>query len=431
MRVAGEKMLSDSWRNALEGILGAIGQGKLGAAADGVPAVLKALALELPYLLAHRYIQRDRRGAARFAAELGGWPRTCSRPKVAVFSDTVDHVNGIAVGLRRLAAESRRAGLDLHLVGCGPVARPEVDADGVVRLPSVLEHRLAEYPDITWCVPHLPPMLRFLEEEEIDLVQVSTPGPVGIAALAAARLTGLPVVGQYHTDVPEYAMHLTGDPAAAAVVKLLVGWVYRSFDHVLVPTDWVGGVVRDLGVAAEKIVKVPRGIDLGTYSRARRDPSVFARWGVDGPVLLYVGRLSREKGIDHLLAAFRAVREEAPETSLVLVGDGPLRAELERSAPPGCVLTGTITGEALAQLYASADVFVFPSQTETFGNVVVEAQASGLPCVASRCGGPEEVVVDGVTGVVVPVGDAESVAKVVGELLADDLRDRLLSLIHI
>jgi len=426
MRISAERMLSDSWRSALEGIAGALKEGRLAAAADGVPAVLKAFALELPYLLAHRYIQRDRRGAGQFAAELGAWPRTCSRPRVAVFSDTVDHVNGIAVGLRKLAVESRRAGLDLRLVGCGPVAQPTVDADGVVRLPSVLEHRLAEYPDLVWSVPHMPPLLRFLEEEQIDLVQASTPGPVGIAALAAARLTGLPVVGQYHTDVPEYALHLTGDPAAAAVVRTLVGWVYRAFDHVLVPSEWVGGVVRDLGVMADKIVRVPRGIDLNTYTRARRDPSVFARWGVEGPVLLYVGRLSREKGIEHLLAAFRAVREEAPEARLVLVGDGPLRGELERALPPGCVLTGTITGDDLAALYAGADVFVFPSQTETFGNVVVEAQASGLPAIVADRGATRELVVDGVTGFAVDPRNVDTMRRVLVRLIRDpELRERM------
>ena len=172
------------------------------AAADGLPAFAKNLLFELPYLLAHRYHLRDRRGADRFAGELGLRPVTKARPRVAVFTDTLDDVNGVALGLRRLQREATRAGLDLRVVGAGRVPRTTFGDDGTVQLPSVYEHRLAEYPDIAWTVPHLPALLRFLEDEDIDLVQCSTPGPVGLAALAAARLAGLPVIGQFHTDVP-------------------------------------------------------------------------------------------------------------------------------------------------------------------------------------------------------------------------------------
>ncbi|MCA9674566.1 MAG: glycosyltransferase family 1 protein, partial [Myxococcales bacterium] len=375
---------------------------------------------------AHRYNVRDRRGADRFAAELGAGRAGNPRPRVAVFTDTIDHVNGVAIGLRRLLGEARRGGLDLRLIGCGPVARLETDADGVVRLPSVYDHRLAEYPEMAWSVPHLPPLLRYLEEEQIDLVQCSTPGPVGLAALAAARLTGLPVIGQYHTDVPEYALRLTGDPTAAALVRQLVGWFYRAMDRVLAPTAWVAEIVKGLGVAPEKLVQVPRGVDLALFSPSRRRPGAFGELGVTGPVLLYVGRLSREKSLDHLFTAFRAVRAEVSEASLVLVGDGPQRAELERDAPPGCVFTGFVTGDALAELYASADVFVFPSDTETFGNAVVEAQASGLPAIVAERGATREHVVDGITGFAIDPRNVDTMRRTLVRLLRDpDLARRM------
>jgi glycosyltransferase involved in cell wall biosynthesis len=296
------------------------------------------------------------------------------------------------------------------VVGAGQVPRTTFGDDGTVQLPSVYEHRLAEYPDIAWTVPHLPALLRFLEDEDIDLVQCSTPGPVGLAALAAARLAGLPVIGQFHTDVPEYALRLTGDPTAAALVGSLVGWFYRSVDRVLAPSAWVTERLATLGVPDDRVVRVPRGIDLARFSPSHRRDDAFARWGVTGPVLLYVGRLSREKNLTAILAGFAAASAEVPHATLVIVGDGPARAELARNAPARCVFTGTIIGDELATLYASADAFVFLSETETFGNVVVEAQASGLPAVVAERGAASELVIDGTTGATVDPRDPTSSA---------------------
>ncbi len=426
MRSRAEPALAASWRRAIDGLVASGAEGRIGAAADSVPAILKAFLVELPYLLAHRYHARDRRGADGFAQELGG--RASNRPpRVAIFTDTIDDVNGVALGLRHVHAEARRTGRDLRVVACGGVDALMVDGDGIVRVPSVYDHRLAEYPEMRWSVPHLPPVLRLLTEHDIDLVQCSTPGPLGLAALAAARITGTPVIGQFHTDVPEYALRLTGDPAAAAIAKLLVGWFYRAMDRVLVPSAWVAELVRGLGVDADRLTRVPRGIDLARFSPTHRTPEAFARWGLRGhPVLLYVGRLSREKSLDQLMAAFRALGVDAPEARLVLVGEGPMRAELERDLPPGCVMTGVVTGPELAALYASAHAFVYPSTTETFGNAVVEAQASGLPVIVPTRGATSELMVNGVTGFTVDDGDIDGLHLAMRRLVRDpELRARM------
>lgn len=422
-----EPRLAASWRDRLTVLFDSISRTRLGATTEALPAIANGLLLELPYLLAHRYHAADRRGANRFAAELH--PAAASpirRPAVAVFADTIDDINGVALGLRAVHAEARRAGFDLRLASCGREPRLHIDDAGIVRVPSVFEHRLAEYPEMAWSIPHLVPILRFLTEEEIDLVQCSTPGPLGIAALIAARITGTPVIGQYHTDVPEYALRIIGDPAAAAVVRTLVGWFYRALDRVLVPSRWTADLVRRLGVADDRIELVPRGIDLARFTPDRSTPDAFAALAPgDGPTLLYVGRLSREKGLDRLLAAFTGVIREVPDARLVLVGDGPLRAELERTRPPRCVLAGQVTGDALAALYASADLFVFLSETETFGNVVVEAQASGLPVVVAR-GATSELIVHGQTGFAVDPADPREVHRAIVRLLRDgELRHRM------
>lgn len=420
-----EPRLAEAWRGRFGALFDAVVAGRWSRAAEALPALVNGFLLEMPYVLAHRYHARDRRGAHRFAAALSAGAAP-SATRVAVFSDTLDDVNGVALGLRAVHAEARRAGLDLQLVGCGREPRMHVDDAGVVRVPSVFEHRLAEYPQMAWSIPHLVPILRLLTEREIDLVQCSTPGPLGVAALLAARITGTPVIGQYHTDVPEYALRLTGDPAAAAVVHALVGWFYRALDRVLVPSRWTGELVRRLGVPDDRIELAPRGIDLARFSPTRRSDDAFAELAPGGgPIVLCVGRLSREKGIDRLLAAFAAVARDVPEAQLVLVGDGPLRAELERARPPRCVLAGEVTGARLAALYASADVFAFLSETETFGNVVVEAQASGLPVVVAR-GATSELIVHGATGFAVDPADPAAADRAIVRLLRDDeLRRRM------
>ncbi len=420
-----EPRLVEAWRGRLTKLLGPLGQGRWTAAAEALPPIVNALVLELPYVLAHRYHARDRRGANRFAAELRGMT-PAPHARVAVFSDTIDDVNGVAFGLRAVHAEARRAGYDLRLIGNGGEPRLHVDAAGIVRVPSVFEHRLAEYPEMAWSIPHLVPILRYLTEQEIELVQCSTPGPLGVMALIAAQITGTPVIGQYHTDVPAYALRLTGDPAAAAMVRALVGWFYGALDRVLVPSRRAGELVRELGVREDQISLVPRGIDLARFAAAQRTPAAISRLVPgDGPTLLYVGRLSREKGLDRVLAAFTTVAREVAGARLVIVGEGPLRAELERALPARCVLAGEVTGPELATLYASADVFVFPSQTETFGNVVVEAQAAGLPVVVA-IGATSELIVNGVTGFAVDPADPHDVHRAIVRILRDDeLRRRM------
>jgi glycosyltransferase involved in cell wall biosynthesis len=426
VREAAEGVLVETWRDAVGKIAGAVSGGRVAEAADGLPALVKSLFLELPYLLANRYHVRDRSGAHRFADELGAGGGK-KNPRVAIVTDTLDSVDGVAIGLRRLVGEARAAGRELLLIGPGE-GTLVTSEDGVVRIPGVYAHRLAEYPQYAWTIPHLPALLRVLCEREVDLIQCSTPGPMGVAAMIAGRITGIPVIGQYHTDVPEYALRLTGDPTAASMVHGLVGLFYRSLDHVLVPSDHVRDIVMGMGVDGARISKVPRGIDLSLFRPERRNAHAFDRWGLNGqPKVLYVGRISREKGLDHLLDGFRQVCADVPEAQLVLVGDGPLRGELEAAAPADrTVFTGVVRGEDLATLFASADVFVFPSETETFGNVVVEAQAAGLPVVVTDRGAARELVVDGVTGFVADARQPVRFGDRMSRLLRDpELRARM------
>jgi glycosyltransferase involved in cell wall biosynthesis len=269
-------------------------------------------------------------------------------------------------------------------------------------------------------------VLDWVIRDEITLVQCSTPGPVGLAGLAVARLCKLPVIGQYHTDVPEYATRITGDATLGSMVGSVVGWFYRQMDRVLVPSETVARRVTSMGVRPERVARVPRGVDLDLFRPAHRDAHAFAEFGLNGdPKVLYVGRISREKGLDALVEGFHEIRPA--EAKLVLVGGGPYQGELSRRfASDRVIFAGEHTGTRLAQLYASADVFVFPSETETFGNAVVEAQAAGLPVVVANKGAASEIVVDGVTGLVVDAQNPAELRGAIARLLDDPmLRERM------
>jgi glycosyltransferase involved in cell wall biosynthesis len=269
-------------------------------------------------------------------------------------------------------------------------------------------------------VPELPPLTSWLARNA-DIVQVATPGPMGIAGLIAGRMLGLPVIAQYHTEVAEYAARMTGMPMVRALVEPIVAWFYRQADVCLAPSEAVRNRLRSFGIAVDRVWRVRRGVDLELFDPARRDRSTLARWGItDEPVALYVGRLSKEKNLDALAAAWAIVHRERPGAKLLVTGgEGPLAGTFRA---PGMIETGGLFGEELAAVFASADVFAFPSETETFGNVVVEAAASGLPAIVASAGASSEHVIAGATGLVVDGRDPTQLAARMIELLDDPER---------
>ena len=340
-------------------------------------------------------------------------------PRIAIISDTVDDTNGVAIGLRRLVAAAQRAGHIVHLVG--PANSNAATDDGVVRFPSAMTASLPFYAEYTWSVPELPPLVQWLQQNA-DLIQISTPGPMGITALVAARMLGMPVIAQYHTEVAEYAARMTGMPFLRPMIEPMVGWVYKQAELCLAPSQSVVDRLIGLGVSPDRICRVPRGVDLELFHPARRDSRALERYGIGPaqPALLYVGRLSKEKNLEALEAAWQLVHAKRPDARLVVVGEGPRPVTGD-----GVIATGSLFGDELATVFASADVFMFPSETETFGNVVVEAAASGVPAVVANAGAAHEHVMPGVTGDITD-GSPAALAKAALRLLADQpLRIRM------
>jgi glycosyltransferase involved in cell wall biosynthesis len=335
--------------------------------------------------------------------------------RVAYFTESLyPHVDGVSRTLARLFATLESEGIDFR------VYSPFVPGEGVSwrdRVEAVRFVHFPPYPDYRVSVPGGSGVRDSLRDFRPDLLHVVSPTPMAVWAQRHARGAGLPVVSSFHTHFVSYFRYYGVRPLERFGWSML-RWFYRRCDRVYAPSR---SIVRELEAQGiERVELWSRGVDLKAFSPEFRDPALRERVGADEgtPLLLLVSRLVKEKDLADLVEVDRILRERGVKYRLALVGEGPMRAELERRLP-GAYFAGHQAGEALARWYASADVFVFPSTTETLGNVVLEALASGLPAVVVDRGGPQDLIVEGGNGYVAPSNNAEAIAERVERLLLD------------
>lgn len=343
--------------------------------------------------------------------------------RVAIFTDNdFQKVNGVTT---TLSAVLRYAppGLSLRVYTADSVGADRPEYLSLRSLPVPIPF----YGEMKMYVPRVNEYIRRVREDRIDLIHLTTPGPMGLVAMRVARTLNLPMVGTFHTDLAAYTAILSGQQWLGNLMREYMRWPYGRCDRVLVPS----AATRDLLVGAkghrERIQIWSRGVDTEMFAPARRSEAIRRRWNVSDtcPAILYVGRISREKGLDMLPALQRRLKELGVRHRFILAGQGPMQQELSEKLDDA-VFTGVLGREDVAVTFASADVFLFPSRTDTAGNVVLEAQASGLPVLVSDAGGPQENMVHGDTGRVVNGTDADRWATALTELLHDrDLRRRL------
>jgi glycosyltransferase involved in cell wall biosynthesis len=365
-----------------------------------------------PYLAAFHTQHKDERFLQTIAThfESAGHLRLRSDRR-AWFTDTFDDTNGVVRTIRALGQAAKAAGKPLRIITS--LARPQsVPEVHLVNFPPLGEFELPEYESQKLAMPPLLEVIEHLEREQYSEVIISTPGPMGFVALAAARLLGLRTTGMYHTDFPRYVRHLTQDESMVRTTAWFTQWFYGQMDTVIVPSEFYRNQLVEHGLSTARVRVLGHGVDTELFHPRRRRTDFWSRWGIEGGFhFLYAGRLSREKNLDLLFEAFQQIKADRPDVNLLVAGSGPLAAELEqRWGPRGVVFTGWLTGEELATAYASADAFVFPSTTDTFGNAVLEAQASGLPAIVSHRGGPQEIVRRHDSGLVVNVSHPSALA---------------------
>jgi phosphatidylinositol alpha 1,6-mannosyltransferase len=316
--------------------------------------------------------------------------------RIALFTDTYYHINGVSMVYRRFALWCARRGIELEVFT--PGNRP-LERIGSVTIHSVeMITPVPYYRDLYYdALPLRSKIDEYVARSGFDIAHIATQGHMAIIGLRAAGAAGLPKISCYHTKMPEYAasrfLRFFGDnPLGRRMARLaedLSWWyqrrLYQSSQLILVPTSSARKIIEDKVDVPTAVFS--RGVDGEAFNPARRERS-----GGDEIRSLYVGRISIEKNLDMLMAL-----DPPGGRGLWLVGDGPYTPAL-RKRLPDAVFPGFLQGEELTRAYASADIFAFPSKTETFGNAVLEAMASGLPVVVTDEGGPKDFVIDGETG---------------------------------
>jgi len=313
-------------------------------------------------------------------------------------------VNGVAMTLARLAGVLRARGHRVSIVRPRHPSKVTGAHNGETMVPGV---PLPGYRGLRFGLPCASRLRKLWRHDRPDVLYVATEGPLGLSAIRAGRQLGIAVTSGFHTNFHEYMRHYKLPLLERAVLAFLRKTHNRT-RRTFAPSE---GVIRQLdaiGIRGTRLLG--RGVDRGLFHPAKRDPELRKSWGLpggEGCVAIFVSRLAAEKNIPLAVEAFRKIREREPSAVCVFVGDGPERAKLE-AAHPELIFAGMQTGEDLARHYASGDVFVFPSMTETFGNVVTEAMASGLVVCAFDYAAPGKFIRNGVNGYLAEYGSASA-----------------------
>jgi glycosyltransferase involved in cell wall biosynthesis len=337
-------------------------------------------------------------------------------------------VNGVARSIAIVVEGLRARGHSLRLVRPrqGPEDRALVEHGFVELLRPGLQ--IPRYSQLRMGLPSRRALLEAWQRSRPDVVHVATEGPLGWSALSAARALGIPVATDFRTNFHSYSSHYGFGWMARAVTGYLRSFHNRA-ERTMVPTEEAARDLERLGF--ERLRVVGRGVNPAMFSPSKRAAALRDQWRAPDttPVALCVSRFAPEKNFPLVLDAYRAMLRVQPETRLVLVGEGPLARELQHALSGeirGIVVAGRLEDEELSAHYASADIFLFASATETFGNVTLEAMASGLAVVACDCAAARQHLVHGRSGLLSPVGDRGGFIDNAAALAGDLPRARML-----
>lgn len=361
-----------------------------------------AVSTSIPFLFAANHFARQRQQATDVMAAWRASPRPPAQSCLAIFSDSVDHVDGVTSSLRRFVRRAQAEGRDVRIPYCG-ACPPDADTAVYAPLASTTSHGTSVYAGMELHVPSPLGTIEWLWRHDVTHVELATPGPMGIMGLFAARLLRLPVTASYHTEVPELLRHLSESAILHKGASALVGWFYRSVDRVFVFSDSSRQRLVELGVPGAKIQHVPVAIDPHEFSPIHASPDVFRSFGVatrNERIVLTVGRLSREKNVPLIIEAVGRLQNLPNPPTLVVVGDGPERETLEAmcASRPYVVFVGLQQGQVLKRLYATASAFAFASRIDTLGLAPMEAMASGVPVIVPSDAAIAELVEHGISG---------------------------------
>ena len=356
---------------------------------------------------------------------LEDYPATRPSLRIAVVTETwPPEVNGVAMTLAKLVQGLSHRNHDVQLIRPRQTKTDSPMSDASLEEVLMRGMPIPRYPELKLGLPSKKTLVKTWTLRRPDVVHIATEGPLGWSALQAAKVLKLPVTSDFRTNFQSYSKHY----GVGWLRKPIVAYL-RKFHNAtactMVPTRELMRTLSQNGFANLKVVS--RGVDTKLFNISKRDTSLRSSWGAtdDTKVLISVGRMAPEKNLDQVLKTYEALKVTGQAFKLVMVGDGPLKEQFQKRYPE-IIFPGMLSQTNLATYYASSDLFIFPSQTETFGNVTLEALASGIPVLAFDCAAARDWVQTGVNGWLIAENNPEGfAAQAVTIFNSKDLLDQI------
>jgi len=357
--------------------------------------------------------------------------------KICLISDTIYDVNGVSRFIQDYAKEAKRFDKEFYVIGSTKKNHYE-EIDNIINLKPAFTMKMPFYKSLDLVFPSFFKIYKKIKQINPNLIHISTPGTVGLCALISAKFLKIPVVGIYHTDFPSYLYKNTKSKFVKAGTILFLKLFYKSYKAIFLRSQEYSSIVQEqLKFKEEDLYLVKPGININSFDKSFKDEKIWEKYGVDNNKfkVLYVGRLSVEKNVDKLISFWKEFAFE--DCELILVGD--LEFELEKESLKNIKIVGRKQKEELSILYASSDCFIFPSTTDTLGQVVMEALSSGLPVIVTNKGGPKTFVEDSfadiidinqkaeVKNAIIKLKENKNLHKIKGENAYNFMRDKSIS----
>jgi glycosyltransferase involved in cell wall biosynthesis len=386
-------------------------KGDIGRLMKNLIVSLPAFFISIPFFSSLKHLSHDRVLLSELGQRYNGH-KGLQPCHTLWFTDTFNDLNGVSVTLERFCKESAQRGLNLTFVTCRKTEGLKAELlDNLMVLPSIHTITPHFYDSYSMNFPSLLTSMAQIYQSRPHRIVVSTPGPVGILGMVMAKILNIECVTIYHTDFAAQAASLFHDEALTGLVQSAINRFYAFSTHIKVPTLEYMRILEEQGYPSEKMSLFRRGMTVPSVNNEKQGKDRFKELhGIQsGLTLLWAGRVSRDKNIDFLMQVWTEARKTHENITLILCGDGPDLPELKEQflSFDRVHFMGRVSSEVLQQFYDIADLFVFPSITDTFGMVILEAQASGVPALVSNIGGPQEIILDGETGSVLEVGSIE------------------------
>lgn len=403
-----------------ESLISDFGNGDAGKLFKNILSALPVMFLSIPFFssLQHLFLDRALLGKLRksYIPGNGDGPK-----RILWFTDTIDDLNGVAINLKSYMRSSHEDDIGITFAVSIPESRSSILLPNTINLPEIFSYAPEFYDSYILRIPSILNSVEMIYQYRPEKIIISTPGPVGLMGLLMSKLMGISCVSIYHTDFAHQAQYILNDEGIVLLINRYIRWFYSCACEIRVPTKEYINILETKGYELSKMRVLKRGFEINppVFSDQQKREFLKKSGMPTGYTLMWAGRISKDKRVYFLAEIYKRVAESYPDLNLVICGDGPDFDELKQylKEHDRVLFTGLIPTEKLLEYYTCSDLFLFPSTTDTFGMVVVEAQACGLPVVVTDVGGPQEIVLDGETGFVIPWNDMDKWVDRVAKLI--------------